>query len=777
MEASSPRELFISSTKMLISTLEQDQLSEHVMPCLTSLQTDHARLAAKSIPRFSRQVNDSVAARTFRENFTQGEFTVEAISYVEFLEATISQLDLTTDQYLRDEDVLLTLQIAQDIFRIRGAAVVEDEVCQMLLEMMTSVAEGYSDWNDPSPFDQDMMNLIKDICASTLRKARFPEKQLDKQTATWEEDDFTKFEDFRFAASDFFQTAFGILGSPLGMDIALSTTQENIAGSRGGEPAVSWTEFEAAIFGLTSLSDALSNDSEKCDPCLSLVFESKAWVEGITTPEQIPSRVRRAIIRLLGETTAFLQQNPQFLVSSLDFLFRSLQNRAHSNHAAKAIYNLCDSQRNLLVQALPQFLQTLTTLEHIPLLSRCKVLSGVAALVQALPTEMDKIEPLQKMLVLIQNLENSASTDDTVAVIDENAHPLFDRVSMIAALAKGLQSPADTPIDLDSVGTVESSFWTEGSGSIVQQTVIQMLQEPWNHLLEPEGADLVTAACDFLKAGFKEQHPSPLKFSSASSVELLTTLINLRNPNLDQTMNTTSCYVSSSPAPLSSPEAAAEADILITAILTITREATTLLSNPIADPNFSAPTSILDFFVRCSPKYGVHIFKHPSSHEIIDPIITYAIILLRSTTDTLPRRSAAAYFTSLVDLSDPSSKISTDPIASTTLRSFLEKYSPTILGLVLHLLAGECARSEIETFTETLRKFVLRQPMATKRIMQEAIKEESGVLTVKALSATKIEQRARFIAQVEGLRGARKTNEVVREFWVVCKGGQFGYIA
>lgn len=761
---------------MLINTLEQDQLAEHVMPCLTSLQTDHARLVARSVPRFSRRVNDSVAARTFREGFAEGDFTVEAISYVEFLEATVSQLALTTDEYLKDEDLLLTLQIAQDIFRIRGAAVVEDEVCQMLLEMMTSVAEGYSDWNEPSPYDQDMMNLIKDICASTLRKARFPEKQLDKQTATWEEDDFTKFEDFRFAASDFFQTAFGILGSPLGMDIASSISQEDNFGARGGEPIVSWSDFEAAIFGLTSLSDALSNDSEKCDPCLSLVFESKAWVEGISTPERIPGRVRRAIIRLLGETTAFLQRNPQFLVSSLDFLFRSLQNRAHSNHAAKAIYNLCDSQRNLLVQALPQFLQTLTTLEHIPILSRCKVLSGVAALVQALPTETDKMEPLQKMLVLIQKLENSAAANNTT-VIDENAQPLFDRVSMIAALAKGLQSPADIPIDLDSAATLQSSFWTEGSGSVVQQTVIQMLQEPWTHLLEPDGSDLVTAACDFLKAGFKEQHPSPLKFSAASSVELLTTLINLQNPNLDQTMNTTSCYVSSTPAPSSSPEATAQADTLITAILNITKEATALLSNPIADPNFSAPTSILDFFIRSTPKYGLHIFGHPSSHEIIDPIITYALILLRSTNDTLPRRSAAAYFTSLVDLSDPSSKISTDPIASTTLRVFLEKYSLTILGLILHLLSGECARSEIETLTETLRKFIQRQPMATKRIMQEAIKEESGVLTVKALSATRIEQRARFVAQVEGLRGARKTNEVVREFWVVCKGGQFGYIA
>lgn len=745
------------------------------MPCFTLLQTDHSKLISRSIPRFSRRVNESTAVQSLKADLANRDFAPEAISYIEYLEATLSQLDLTDDKYLKDEDVVLVLQTIQELFKIGGAAVVEDEICQVLLEMMTSVAEGYSDWSEPSPFDQSMTDLIKDVCVSTLRKARFPEQQLNKQTATWQEDDFTKFEDFRFTASDFFQTAFGILGSPLGVDIALSITHDDSTGIQENEP-VSWSDFEAAIFGLTSLSDALSNDSEKCDPCLNLVFQSKIWSDGINAPEGVPGRVRRAIIRLLGETTSFLQRNPQFLVSSLNFLFKSLQVKTHSNHAAKAIYNLCDSQRSLLVQALPDFLQTLTTLEHIPLVSRCKVLSGVAALVQALPTELDKVAPLQKMLMLIQNLEAANSTIVETAV-DEGADPLFERVSMIAALAKGLQSPPDTPIDLESTGSVQATFWTEGGGYIVQKAVIEMLTEPWSHLRDPDGGDLVTAACDFLRAGFKEQHPSPLKFSSASSVELLTSLITLQNSNLDQTMNTTSCYVASAPAPSSSPQATAEANELITSVLTITKEATAVLQNPDTNLGFSAPTSILDFFIRSIPKYGLHIFTHPSSTEIIDPIITYAILLLQSTTDTLPRRSASTFFTAFIDLSDPASKISNDPTATTVLHAFLNKYMLTILGSVLHLLAGECARSEIETLTETLRRFVLRQPMPTKRIMQEAIKVESGVFTEKALNATKPEQRARFIAQVEGLRGARKTNEIVREFWVSCKGGQFGYIA
>lgn len=759
---------------MLLSILEQDQPAEPVMPCLTALQIDHSRLLKQLIPGFTRKVNESAAVRNFRRDFANGEFTTDGIAYAEFLEANISQLNLTNDQYLKDGDVLLILQIAQEIFRIDGAAVIEDEIAQILLEMITSIAEGYSDWSDPSPFDEGMTSLIKDFCVSTIRKARFPEEQLHKNRVTWGEDEFTRFEDFRFSASDFFQTAFGILGSPLGMDIALSITHDTVSDPKE-MLSISWSNFEAAIFGLTSLADALSNDSEQCDPCLTYVFESKAWTEAISAPEQIPGRVRRAMIKLLGETTAYLQRNPQFLISSLDFLFRSLQIRSHSNHAAKAIYNLCDSQRVLLVQALPQFLQTVTTLEHIPLLSRCKVLSGVAALVQALSSELEKIEPLQKMLILIQDLE-TASVANATNTVDETANPLFDRVSMIAAVAKGLQSPADTPIDLDPAEPVQAAFWIEGNGHIIQQAVLQMLSEPWGHLLEAESADLVTAACDFLRAGFKEQHPSPLKFSSATSVELITTLISLKNPNLDQTMNTISCYVASAASPSSHPQAASEADMLIMSVLTITKEVTEHLNNPSVDRDFSAPTSILDFFIRSVPKYGLHIFRHASALEIMETVITYALLLLRNTTDTLSRRSAAAFFTAFADLSDSNSELSMDATASANLTALINSYAPIVLGLVLHLLAGECARSEIEAITETLRKFVLRQPIRTKRIMQEAMKAESGVLPEKALNATKPEQRARFIAQVEGLRGAKKTNEIVRDFWMNCRGGQFGYV-
>lgn len=693
-----------------------------------------------------------------------GSFSPESNSYVEFLEAIVSQLDCTTDEFLQDIEMIMLLKQVQSLTRCKGAAMVEDEACQVILEIMTTVAEGYSDWSGPSDFDESMTALIKDVCLATMVKVQYPESELSKESASWDDDDYTRFEDYRFQAKDFFETAFGILGPSLAQEVAQAISQAHSS---------TWSEFESTLFLLIAVSDALSNDPEQCDPALSQLFSSTSWTEAVSDSTQVPARVRRSVIRLLAEITSYLERNPQYMISSLDFLFRSLKLQGHSNHAARAIFNLCDNQRTFLTQALPQFLDTMTTLENIPLHSRCKVLSGVAALVQALPTEETKIAPLQKMLHLIRSLETGA-LESFAAEQDEEADPWFDRLSMLAAVAKGLQSPADSPVDLDAVENRAYGFWTNDSGEATQAAVLQMLAEPWSYLLQPDRADLVAAACDLLRAEFKEQYPSPLKFSASTNTQLLCSLIDLKNPNLDQTMNTASCFVSSSPRPTTIPNS--ETDAIIERVLAITKEATRIMTGPIEDTTFNAPTSILDFVNRSLPKYGQYMLSHHSALDIMKTILDFGVLLLKSSTDTLPRRVAATFFTSFLDTTEPTSAIMQDSSAQANMNLVLDNYASSVLGLTFRLLAGDCLRSEIDVLTQLLRAFVSKQPMRSRKIMQKAIMPDSGVLTQKAMEATKPEQRSRFIAQVDGLRGGRKTNEIAKDFWINCRGGQFGYV-
>jgi hypothetical protein len=60
-------------------------------------------------------------------------------------------------------------------------------------------------------------------------------------------------------------------------------------------------------------------------------------------------------------------------------------------------------------------------------------------------------------------------------------------------------------------------------------------------------------------------------------------------------------------------------------------------------------------------------------------------------------------------------------------------------------------------------------------MLREAVNGDSGVLTEQALGTVDLAGRMRFLGQAEVLRGGRKANEIVKEFWVACRGSAFGY--
>lgn len=738
---------------MVLQLLHQPESVDLCIPCLASLQANSATLLAKTVPEYVSVINQTHFVQQWIEDMLVGEYGSEAATYIEFLDNVFSQADFAKDLWLKDEAMLETLAIIEKLIHCKGAAMVEDEVCQPILDFVTAIAEGYSDWSEPSTFDDELQSFLRRVCLAVLKKCQLPSSELDAQTNSWDEDDWVAFEDYRFSASDFFQTAFGILGPTLAQEIASAISVQQ-----------DWSMFEAGMFVLTSLSDSLSNEPERCDPYLNQVFSSRSWQGIVSADTQIPSRVCRISIKLLGETTSYLQRNSQHLLTSLNFLFRCLQIRSLSREAARAILNLCDSQRSFLVQALPDFLQTLSSLQDLSLSSSCKLITSISALIQALPSEHDKISPINNLLKIIQNLEATHTTNPPIQD-NEIFDPLFDRMSMLAAMAKGLQSPADTPINLDAPVHPDSDFWTTGRGQATQQNIISMLADPWNNISQPN-TSLVSQICDFLKAGFKEQHPTATKFSSDTSTQLLTSLIHLNNPNLDSTLGAVSCFLASS----SPDQHISNFNVLLSQILTITQQSLQQLST---SPEFSPSTAILDFLGRAFPKYGIHILT--TLPETMPIFLDYAVILLRSS-DTLPRREAASFFSTFLEYSPPFSTVMQNQQANLAMTTLLNHYSANILGLTIHLLAGQCARSEIEVLAQLLRAFVKNQSQRSKQILGEAMRPEAGVLSHQALDGTTLELRMRFVRQVEGLRGGRKTNEIVRQFWGACRGGQYAYL-
>jgi hypothetical protein len=95
----------------------------------------------------------------------------------------------------------------------------------------------------------------------------------------------------------------------------------------------------------------------------------------------------------------------------------------------------------------------------------------------------------------------------------------------------------------------------------------------------------------------------------------------------------------------------------------------------------------------------------------------------------------------------------------------IQHYGIRFTTALLRLIGGGAARSELDVLCDPLKKLVTRQGLLGASLLRAAV----------ARAVDGDGRTSRFVEQVIGLRGARKTGELVREFWVGSKGAAFAY--
>ncbi|KAK4928228.1 member of the karyopherin-beta, partial [Elasticomyces elasticus] len=264
--------LFNQSASAITSMLNQvPDARGSAIACLYSLENKCHALLRRTMPTYISDMVGSQAARGWVQEFLDGDSTPEGLAYLETLDAILINTDLTSPAYatnsLAHQQMLQTLQ---SLLHCRGMAVVEDEACRPVLDMAISLVEGFSEWAATEPFYLDMKHFVEGCCAAILAKIAFPESELDRSTKTWSSDDYNNFVDFRFDAQDLFQTAYSTLGPSLALQISDTVL------------SVSWCRFEAALYALTCLADAIADDEIQCDTCLNRVFTSSRWQQAVS---------------------------------------------------------------------------------------------------------------------------------------------------------------------------------------------------------------------------------------------------------------------------------------------------------------------------------------------------------------------------------------------------------------------------------------------------------------------------------------------------------------
>ena len=755
-------ELALDGIATSAAALERDELTASVLQMLVSLESSAGRILRLALPGFPSLVLTSRKALEIRSSLLRGDFTPDSMLLVDLLESIMGRVDTTKSDYLHDQCYIEIVRVLGQLLRCEGVAVIEDPVCHTVLQRLTEVIEGSTDWDDEyDPAREFLKALAVDACEASLHKIRIPLDQLSSETHNWDIDDRARFRDFRFDVQDFYQSAFALLGNALVEEVV-----KTIMGR--GEPP-DWSIFEAGTFCLNSFVDTMSSEADTYDVLISGVLSSPAWTRLLHSSDSVPDRALQTGINFVAENIGYLQRNPENLVPVLNFLFSSLHLKASTSAASRAIYRLCDSHREALYEGLPQFMSSLGSLEGIGEAERHRVYGAVAALIQALPNEEAKVPPLTQLLTPVSHLLGSMDSSSN-ADKEDVLTACIDIVQTLASIGKGLRSPADFPVDLDAPSADTPDFWITGSGSMVQRELLGIYHATLQRIGSDTDNIFVDGCCDFVKSGFTESHPSPFKFADSMGLYLLQQLINVDNPSIDNTLACATSYLASV-----EPQSVRESvSGVLYAIIPLQQQILSAFQQTGQLPNSNLPSASLDFLGRLLGKWGQEWFSMEDGQATIAVAVELGLVLMADV-DTLPRRSAASFFTAVAD----TSILETRPKDEAQMRMMhvLETYGPRVLSLLLKLLGGDCARSELESLSEMLRRFVQKRPMLTKAVLREAVKQESGIFSEKSLKATTLERRSRFAAQVESLRGARKTTEIVKDFWIACRGSGFGYTA
>lgn len=587
---------------------------------------------------------------------------------------------------------------------------------------------------------QRVMGVLE-ICWVKLRQP------ITDEASEWDSDERTNFQAYCNDVQDFLQSSYTLLGVDIFERFAW------LAIKAIGEQA--WLELEASLICLNALSEAVSEESNT-DDILSKVFGSALFSEMTNRGAEIPARTKQIAMTMITKFISFFERHSEYLPAMLTYLFHSLENPILAIVAAKAIYTACSSCRTTLTSDLSVFIQQYEIVQgrgDVETNTKEKVLGGITAIIQALPTEESKIEPLRTLLFYVESdvrtcLAAMDGSQGEANGLERSQAYGTSALKCLASMGKALQMPDDLAIDLDAE-IPTNVVWTTGQGANLQESIISIVQSvtslmPWN-------SDIMEAACQILRSGYKETTPGPFIFHPKVTVSFLLSA-SLQTSRLDLIIYTaTTMLIQSSSSPSDMPAAASMC--LDHAIKLLSN----LDYNPSTEPEIAA--SILDLADKCVPRYLTSM----SHLREINKFFDFALSSLASA-DIMPHRSAAQFWSKFVQ------RYELDTEEATSLQATaLQQYGPMLCQILIHSIAGEVPRSSLDSMADPLKKVIFAQPQA-KQWLSAALDHPN--FPSQKVDAT---QKRVWLQKVMSLRGSRKTNSEVKDFWIACRGSESNF--
>lgn len=752
-----------------METLRIPSLSENAASILTqAFETRSWAFDDESIWTISQILSDSIVTMHILE-MTKGNEGAESMTFVDLLVAYVShlQLNLFSDP-MKPENARI-LSIVHDIFKTPGFAVIDDLATPRVLEYWNEIAEGLPDeLQQDDPRYEAVKAHLAQVVLGLFNKLLYP---TPSDLSDLSDDERGEFNAFRYEACDYLLSVYPILGVEL-----VSVFQESATTHLGNND---WLGFEAAMFCIAQLSEAVDENGH-ADQCLDAIFGSDAFSRLCAGGETgIPLKARQTLVDAFGKYESYFERHNSLLPGVLNILFESLNFETCAQAASRSILTLSKSCGRVLTTELPVFLDQLDQFRAKPtatVSTMPKVLEGIATIIQRLPTDDEKVQTLERILRFFVQEANQARDEAASSAYDiARAHGHLV-LSCIASIGRGLRADTDEVINIDATeeeNPYPPSFWNAGPGSGAQQLIMEAMRLL---ILDfPVDSGIIDSACDILKAGYTESS-GLFVFPPSLTVDFIKSFP-LGISGTDVIMATASSFLAS--------HASHSMQIRDQAVALIVHVAQ-LFSSMLEEPDLYDPETAnagIDFLARLLPKYYPILFSLteplPSASNSVSQRPPIFVVLLNFTLHALTRpepltlRSGSAFWVAMLDLRGGS------PEETVALDQVLEQFIPTLCETLIRQIAGHCARSDLLSLNDVLRRTVfkkmgLARPSLTAAL--NALDAQVNDADGHQASVLSPQDKSRFLESLIVARGQRQPSlDLIRAFWLKCRGMAFDY--
>ncbi|KAF7561900.1 hypothetical protein G7046_g2239 [Stylonectria norvegica] len=692
----------------------------------------------------------------------EGDFDFDSVRFGQLLlafgDARVEKLMQSNDH--RSRGLLLNLC---GLLAANGHPVAEDKIFVPAVEFWSTFAETmtdymYSDEGAANTWVSQALALVMQAVSNSWQKVAYPPLE---EYASWDSNERVGFNDARKDIIDLLQSVYTVAGRKLVLtfsDLLLKTLSSS-----------SWMQLEAAAFCLGGLADCTGEDS-RCDDALARVFTSPLFSVLRPGHPEVPMRVRQTCVSLIEHYTEYFERNISHLPPALNLLFVVVGEHSMAGAAAKSILRLCSSCRSHLYTDVDVFLDEYRTLvvgERLDCVASEKIIGGIASVIQAIPDANQRYAACARLVSFIQddvnrsmellqpshasNIPCFAGTGCSYAASDESPalHTALKALRCLASAGKGLQAPSEAPVDLDD----ETAKPVELNPQLarLQEQIIAIITQIQGTF--DNSGEVIEIVCSVLRSGFCEVEPGPFVLPAQGVSHYLTQHVP-STPRVGLLVSTACAFVSSL-----EHDGVHGQHAMLTAVLLWVVGLLKQLPNPESDPELTQ--NGIEFVTRLLSKHpGILLRLEPSDAAEFFFLFTLQVL---DGKEPLPKVSAAEFWAVFIV-----TKCDTEGLDESIAQA-MNMLGPLLSQSLVRNIGGNASRSELDKLSEPLKKLINRYPMAKSWL--------ESALTHSTFPSSKVtsEEKSLFLRKVISLRGARPTNQVVREFWLTARGSNFAY--